>query len=132
MANHTINITRTGTTLSVSSDPETVKPNHKLRFSCAEDFVVMFKNARNPHTPSKGQISGNGGTNSTFLKVRKLTTSEKLFPGDPTRGNKFSYGVSVLAAPSGPIVTLDPDIIIDDGGGGGTPIKKKPAKKKKR
>jgi hypothetical protein len=130
MANHKITITRAAGVLTVSSDPEIVKPNETLSFLCADDYAVFFKNARSPHSNGKRLISGQGGVESTKLKIRKLSIGEKAHPGDAVLGDRFSYGVAVLQPAAGPILTLDPDIIIVDGSGGG-PARKKSAPKKR-
>ena len=125
--NHKITITRNGG-LSVSSDPETVKPNHTLSFICADDFTVFFKNSRAPHSSGKRVVSGQGGVETARLQIRHLSASEKAHPGNNVLGDTFSYGVAVLGPDTGPILILDPDIIINDGAGGG-PTQ---ARKKKR
>jgi hypothetical protein len=125
--NHKITITRNGG-LSVSSDPETVKPNQTLTFFCNDDFAVFFKNGRSPHSSGKRVLAGQGGVETTPLQIRHLSASEKTHPGDNVLGDTFSYGVAVLVPDAGPTLTLDPDIIINDGSGGGAPS----AHKKKR
>lgn len=134
MPDHSINITRSGNNLSVSSDPETVKPNENLQFCCDDDFVVFFKNNRDPHLVPTRRIVRILGRCSVPVPIRHLTVTEKQHPNDPVQGNKFSYGIAVLKPPAGPILTLDPDIIIDDGGGGDslTKGKKKSAPKKRK
>jgi hypothetical protein len=128
MPNYKITITRNGG-LSVSSDPKTVKPNDTLSFACDDDFAVFFKNGRSPHSSGKRTVCGQGGVETAPLQIRHLSASEKTHPGDNVLGDTFSYGVAVLVPDAGPILTLDPDIIINDGGGGG---RRPRARKKKR
>jgi hypothetical protein len=110
-----VKIMRNGTNLSVSADPKHVDPGETLTFCCDDDFVVFFKNNRDPHSVSTRRIVPILGGCSVPLPIRHLTMTEKQHPDDPILGNKFSYGLAVFVAPAGPILTLkDPDIIIDD------------------
>ncbi len=128
MADKTITITVSGTTLSVSADPFTIKPLvNKLCFKCnVGEFAVLFHNNRSPFA-SGGKVHGaHKGQSTTTLKIRGLTASEQSKPKtDPVDGATFKYGVAVLDPTTGKVLTLDPDIIIDDPGGGGGVGKKR-------
>ena len=135
---HTVTITLAGGVVSVDVDPAKpdAKKKDKLRFKgVGGEWAVLYKNGRTPYqSPGERAVCGNDGATSKALKIRRLTPSEILNPGDPTIGTRFSYSIAVLDPGTGNVVSMDPDLIILDSGGGGggttTSAKKKPAKKK--
>ena len=123
MADKIITISISGGTVQVSADPFTIKPTvNTLRFKCADgEFAVLFDNDRSPFSGTVKKVLGaHKGASTPKLTIRKLTATERTFPvNDRENGASFKYGVVVMEAGTGKLLTLDPDIIIDDGGGGG-------------
>ena len=123
MADKIITISISRGNVQVSVDKLLIKPTvNTLRFKCADgEFAVLFDNNRSPFTGTvKKALAAHNGASTPKLKIRRLTAKERKFPvNDRKNGASFKYGVVVMEAGTGKLLTLDPDIIIDDGGGGG-------------
>ena len=116
MADKTITISVVGRNVQVSNPSQHVAPDDTLKFKCAVgEFAVLFDNDRSPYSSKKKAQAAHKGSATPKLKIRHLTPSERVTPGD----EKFRYGVAVMEPGTKKVLTLDPDIIIDDGGGGG-------------
>jgi hypothetical protein len=118
---HTVTITEGSGTLTYSTKKKKVKSGDRLRWTCNRAYAIQFASNDSPFYPNTPYLSQKANVPTAFGTIKNSTVILTL-----------KYSVAAYVGGSHPIVTDDPQVIIDNSGGigGKEPGKTKPAGKK--
>jgi len=107
--------------LKYTDENQKVRSGYHVQWDCPYDYAIQFANDQSPFTPKKTFVSAAASEPPKKYKV-KPHTGPRL---------EHKYSIAVFRGGNYPVLTDDPQVIIDNSGGvgGHEPTKKKVPKK---